>query len=245
MGCRDRERGDAAVRRVVQESGGRAEFLSLDLASLGRVRLASAELKRRHPALSLLVNNAGVWTRRRTVTRDGFESTFGVNHLGHFVLTLDLLGALQAGAPSRIVNVSSEAHKGAKWDWDDVQRERRWSGLRAYADSKLANIWFTRELARRLPAGVTVNAVHPGGIATGIFRQAPQPLRWLLGAVLPGPEKGAAPVVRLCCDGALEGVSGRYFNQMKEQEPAAAGRDDAAAARLWALSETLAATTPR
>jgi NAD(P)-dependent dehydrogenase (short-subunit alcohol dehydrogenase family) len=239
LGCRDRARGEAAVGEVVAKSGGRAELLLLDLASLRSVREAAAELKRRHPALSLLVNNAGLWNRQRRLTADGHESTFGVNHLGHYALTLELLDALKAGAPARIVNVSSQAHHAARWDWEDVQREKRWSGVRAYADSKLANVWFTRELARRLPPGVAVNAVHPGGIATGIFRQAPGPFRGLLDAVLPGPEKGAAPVVRVACDPALEGVSGRYFNRLKEQPPSAAGQDDVAAARLWELSRTL------
>lgn len=239
MGCRDRGRGEAAVRRVVETTGGKAELLPLDLASLKSVREAAAELKRRHPALNVLVNNAGLWSRRRRETVDGLESTFAVNHLGHFVLTLELLGALEAGAPSRVVNVSSEAHRWADWDWDDVQRQKRWSGLRAYSDSKLANIWFTRELARRLPPGVTTNAVHPGGIATGIFREAPGWVRGLFDLVLPGPEKGAAPVVRLACDEALSGVSGRYFSRFDEKPPTPAARDDAQAARLWDYSESL------
>jgi len=241
LGCRDRGRGEKAVAEVVEKSGGRAELLLLDLASLKSVREAAAELKRRHPALNVLVNNAGLWSRRRRQTVDGLESTFAVNHLGHFVLTLELLDALKAGAPSRVVNVSSEAHRWAQWDWGDVQRERRWSGVRAYSDSKLANIWFTRELARRLPPGVTANAVHPGGIATGIFREAPAWARGLFDLVLPGPEKGAAPVVRLACEPALDGVSGRYFSRFDEKPPTAAGRDDAQAARLWELSERLSA----
>lgn len=240
LGCRDKARGEAALERV-KLSGGSAELLLLDLSSLASVREAAAELKRRHSKLKVLLNNAGLVTRKRELTQDGVEKTLGVNHLGHFLLTRELLDELKAGAPSRVVNVSSEAHRGARWDWDDPQLERRWGTLRAYANSKLANIWFTRELSRRLPAGVTATAVHPGSISTDIWRSAPAPVRFLLDLVLASAQKGARPLVRLAADGGVEGVTGRYFDKLKERLPSKAAQDDASARRLWELSEHLCA----
>lgn len=240
LGCRDRSRGEQAVQDVRRRSGGDAELLALDLSSLASVREAAALLRRRHPRLKVLLNNAGLTTKARGLTADGLETTLGVNHFGHFLLTRLLLPSLEAAAPSRIVNVSSEAHRGARWDWEDPQMERGWGQLRAYANSKLANVWFTGELARRLPRGVTVTAVHPGAIATNIWREGPAPLRFLLSLVLPNAEKGSRPLVRLCADADVEGKTGAYFDKLKEKLPASAGRDEQAARRFWELSETLA-----
>jgi NAD(P)-dependent dehydrogenase (short-subunit alcohol dehydrogenase family) len=239
LGCRDKARGEEALRLVRERSAGSAELLLVDLSSQESIRRAAAESLRLHPRLKVLLNNAGLVTRTRQTTREGVETTLGVNHLGHFLLTQLLLPSLQAGAPSRIVNVSSDAHRGAKWDWDDPQIERGWGTLRAYANSKLANVWFTRELSRRLPAGVTATAVHPGAIATDIWRSAPKLARVFLNWVLPSAEKGSRPLVRLAADGDVEGLSGRYFDRLKEREPSKAGQDDASAGRLWELSERL------
>jgi NAD(P)-dependent dehydrogenase (short-subunit alcohol dehydrogenase family) len=236
MACRDRARGEEAAKLAQERSGGKTEFLALDLNSLDSVRKAAAEFKSRHEELHVLLNNAGVFLRERGTTADGFEATLGVNHLGHFLLTKLLLERMKSGA--RVVNVSSVAHKSAKWDWDDVQLEKGWGGWRSYANSKLANVWFTRELARRAPPGVTTDAVHPGGVATNIFRRIPGPLRWVLSKALISPEQGAAPLVMLCVDD-VKGT-GRYFDKMKERTASAAARDDAAAKRFWELSETLA-----
>lgn len=241
LGCRDKGRGEEALKLVLERSGGSAELLLIDLASQASVREAAAELQRRHPKLKVLLNNAGLVTRTRQTTREGVETTLGVNHLGHFLLTQLLLPALQAAAPSRIVNVSSEAHRGAKWDWNDPQMENGWGTLRAYANSKLANVWFTRELGRRLPAGVTATAVHPGAIATDIWRSAPKIARWFLNFVLPNAEKGSRPLVRLCAAADVAGVTGRYFDKLKEKAPTKTALDDAQAKRLWELSERLVA----
>jgi retinol dehydrogenase 12 len=132
------------------------------------------------------------------------------------------------------VNVGSEAHRSGRIQWDDPELSRGYNGWRAYAQSKLALLLLTRELARREP-GLSVNVLHPGAIATGIWRDVPGPIRWLLSLYLPSPGKGAAPVVRLASDPALDGVTGRYFDRFREREPSAAGRDDAAAARLYDL----------
>ena len=240
LGCRDRARGEQALREVRTRSGGSAELLLLDLSSLASVRQAAAELSRRHPRLTVLLNNAGLICTTRSTTVDGFETAFGVNHLGHFLLTRLLLPSLQAAAPSRIVNVSSEAHRGARWDWEDVQLEKGFGRIRSYANSKLANIWFTRALARRLPAGVTTTAVHPGSIATNFFRNWPAPVRLGLRLFFPSPEVGARPLVRLAADEDAAAKSGVYFDKLRERLPSAAAQDDAAAERLWQLSETLA-----
>lgn len=239
LGCRDKARGEEAVRVVQERSGGKAELLLIDLGSLESVRKAAAELKSRHPKLKVLLNNAGLVTRKRETTKEGIETTLGVNHFGHFVLTMALLDALAAGAPSRIVNVASEAHRGARWDWDDVQMEKKWGTLRAYANSKLANIWFTRELSRRLPAGVATTAVHPGSIATNIWRSAPGPIRWLIDAVLPNAERGSRPLVRLASADDAASANGLYFDKLKQRLPTKVAQDDAAARRLWELSERL------
>lgn len=242
MGCRDQKRGEEAVATVRERSKGEAELLLIDLSSQASVRKAADELKKKHPKLKVLLNNAGVWTKTRELTKEGVEMTLGVNHLGHFLLTKLLWDNLKAAAPSRVVNVASAAHRGARWDWGDPQLERwprRWGGLVAYANSKLANIWFTMELSRRLPAGVTATAVHPGGIATNIFRGAPGALRFILDRVLPGPETGARPLVRLAADGDVEGLSGVYFEKMKPSRPTALARDDEAAKKFWEYSEGL------
>ncbi len=237
MAARDPEAGRAAAARASELSGGRCEFLRLDLGSTESVRRAAAELESRYPALNVLINNAGVLSRKREVTADGVEAAFGVSHLGHFELTRRLRGALEAGAPSRVVNVSSLMHRKARWDWADPQLEKSWNPLRSYANSKLAVIWFTRELARRLPAGVTAVAVHPGGAATGIFRGLPRPVRWLLGKWLPGPAEVAKPIVRAATAPSIP--SGRYYEGFAEAEPSSAARDDASARRLWDYSESL------
>jgi NAD(P)-dependent dehydrogenase (short-subunit alcohol dehydrogenase family) len=146
------------------------------------------------------------------------------------------LPALKAAGKPRVVNVSSEGHRSGTIDWDDLELERGYRGFKAYANTKLAQILFTRELARREP-GIAVNALHPGAIATGIWRAAPPLAQRILGLVLPPPEKGARPVVRVASDPALEGVTGRYFKKMKESSASAAGSSDADAARLWKIAE--------
>src|SRR5262249_55536801 len=187
-------------------------------------------------ALDVLVNNAGIAEKVRGVTADGHERTWQTNFLSHFLLTLLLLPALKAAPRPRIVNVSSEGHRSGRMDWSNLELETGYRGFRAYANTKLAQVLFTRELARREPA-LAVNAVHPGAIATGIWRAAPAFPRWVLGRILPPPARGAEPVVRLASDPSLEGVSGRYFSKLREATPAPAARKDADAARLWKIAE--------
>jgi NAD(P)-dependent dehydrogenase (short-subunit alcohol dehydrogenase family) len=235
VGARDVVRGQAVVDELAR-GGGRVELLPIDLGSFASVREAVRRFSAAHPALDALVNNAGVALRDRRLSVDGHELTWQTNFLGAFLLTRLLLPALAKAPKPRVVNVSSEAHRSARLDWSDLELERGYGAFRAYANSKLALILFTRELARREPT-LAANALHPGAIATGIWRAAPAFARWIIALVLPSPEKGARPVVRLAAAPELDGVSGRYFDKFREAAPSAAARNDSDAARLWEVSE--------
>ena len=245
LGVRDPARGAEVARRIASE-GGAAEVLPVDLASFASVRDAAARFTASHDRLDVLVNNAGIALARREVSEDGHELTWQTNFLSHALLTRRLLPVLRRGHRPRVVNVSSEGHRTGRIDWNDLELARRYGGFRAYANSKLAQILFTRELARREP-GVSANALHPGSIATNIWKQQSRPVRSLLevlvrlfGRLLPPPSRGAAPVARLASDPALEGVTGRYFRQFRETSPSSRALDDAAAGRLWDIAEQAA-----
>ena len=242
---RDRARGEAAVTEI-RGQGGSAEFLPADFASLASVRALADEVRRRHDRLHVLVNNAGfVSGKTRRLTGDGFEETFAVNHLATFLLTGLLRDLLTASAPARVVTVSSDAHRALRGlDFDNLQCERRYKPILAYSQSKLANVLFTYELARRLEgSGVTATCLHPGVVRTGIWQAA----SGMLGVIarlaqvfMISPQKSGAYVVRLAVDPALAGVSGRYFNCHKELPSSPASHDPQAAARLWEMSERMA-----
>ncbi len=233
VGARDAARGQAVVDEIARD-GGRAELFLADLSRLASLREAAARFAAAHPRLDVLVNNAGVASRHRRVTDEGHELTWATNVLAPFLLTRLLMGSLSGAPRPRVVNVGSQAHRSGRMSWDDLELSRGYGVWRAYAQSKLALLLFTRELARR-EQGLAVNVVHPGGIATRIWRDLPWLGRALIELLLPGPEKGAGPLVRLATDSALDRVSGRYFDRYREIEPSAAGRDDAAAARLWEI----------
>jgi len=246
--ARDRGRGESALAEVRRSTGnGRLSLFVADLASQREVRRLAAEVRGRIDRLHVLLNNAGAIFTSRELSPDGIERTFALNHLGYFLLTRELLPLLEAGAPSRIVNVSSMAHERARMDWDDLQGERRYSTWKAYGQSKLANILFTRELARRLEGRrVTANALHPGVVATGFGKNNAGLFRLMmkLGApFLTSRRKGARTSVFLSSSPAVEGVTGKYFVAEAEREPSAAARDDADARRLWELSERLVASS--
>lgn len=251
VGARNPERAREAIVEIERRAsgpgggGGAVEPFEADLASFSSVRAAAARLSERlgekGEALDTLVNNAGVASKRRTMTEDGHELTWQTNFLSAFLLTRLLLPALRRSTDPRVVNVSSEGHRVGKIDWTDLEMERKWGTFRAYAASKLALNLFTRELARREPA-VSTNAVHPGAIATRIWRPLPAPLQAVLGLLLPSPARGARPVVRLAAAGEITGVTGRYFDRQKEATPSAASRDDAAAERLWRIAEEATAS---
>jgi NAD(P)-dependent dehydrogenase (short-subunit alcohol dehydrogenase family) len=198
----------------------------------------------REPRIDVLINNAGALFNKRQETADGLEMTFALNHMAYFVLTQGLSARLTASAPARIVSTASAAHQGARLDFDDLQGARSFSVMGAYGRSKLCNILFTRELARRLAGtGVTANCLHPGVVATRFGSEA----GGLLGLMMPlvrrlsiSPARGAETIVHLAASPEVEGVSGLYFAKCAPATPSAAARDDAAAARLWEASERLA-----
>ena len=253
--CRSRERGEQSLRRIAAAAGaGRAELALADLGSLDEVRRLADELLERCPAIHVLVNNAGVVRLRRSVTRDGFETTFAVNHLAHFALTCRLLPRLVASAPARIVNVASDAHRFGALDLDDLQSERGYNPMRVYGRSKSANILFTVELARRLGgSGVTANCLHPGAVSTGLgHSNLPAPLAravsWVLHPLLKSPDEGARTSLHLATAPELDGVSGRYFARSREARAAAHALDPERARRLWQRSAELCsvdAVSPR
>jgi NAD(P)-dependent dehydrogenase (short-subunit alcohol dehydrogenase family) len=217
--------------------------MPLDLGSLASVRAFAAAFRERYPRLDVLVNNAGLWTTSRSTTKDGFETTFGVNHVGTFLLTHELLPLLKAGAPARVVVLSSKLHFQGKMQWDDLQSERgSFSGPRAYNQSKLANVLFANALARRLEGtGVVVNSVHPGVVATELARDYPKFLVKIFHLFLLTPAQGAACSLFVATDPSTEKVTGKYFEKSREVTAAAAARDVAAQDRLWELTEAMIA----
>jgi retinol dehydrogenase-12 len=240
LGCRDGAKGEA-IAAPLRAAGAKVEVLPLDLADLASVRQAAATFVARGIPLHVLVNNAGL-AGARGRTRDGFELTFGVNHLGHFLLTRLLETRLREGAPARVVNVSSQAHRSAKGiDFAALREPARSRGaLHEYAVSKLANVLFTRELARRWAgSGVTAYALHPGVVATGIWRRLPGPLRWLVTRFMITPEEGARTTIFCATAPELASVSGRYYDRERESTPSRVAQDDALAARLWNESEKM------
>ncbi|NNE73288.1 MAG: SDR family oxidoreductase [Acidimicrobiales bacterium] len=247
---RSAEKGRAAVQAINAATGNsRVGYRILDLASLASVRDFTAQVVSDTEKLDLLIANAGVVTSKRTETADGFEMMFGVNHLGHFVLVNGLLDVVKAAAPSRIVIVASGAHKFAKdgIPFDDLQSERSFSSMKVYGQSKLANMLFTRELAKRLDGtGVTVNSVHPGAVRTRLARDGDAGLLGDLAmrVVSPffrSPEKGAATTLHVATEPSLATTTGQYFANSKPETTAPTAQDDAAAERLWSISEELTA----
>ena len=241
MACRDRDRGEAAQREIKQSTGNDAvELMVCDLASQASMRQFAADFKQRHDRLDVLVNNAGVLLRERSLNEDGIESTFAVNHLGYFLVTNLLLDVLKKSSPSRIVNVSSTAHKYGKLDIGGWVAGRDYSAFGAYSNSKLANVLFTYELARRLQGtGVTANCLHPGGVGTNLFRGLPGFLQTLIKLVTIGPERGARTSIYLASSPEVEGITGKYFVRRRQQKSSETSRNEEAARRLWEVSEEL------
>jgi NAD(P)-dependent dehydrogenase (short-subunit alcohol dehydrogenase family) len=241
MVCRDLERGEAARRDIKQKSrNDRVELMICDFSSQNSIRQLAEDFKQRHDRLDVLVNNAGVVLRERSMTEDGLESTFAINHLGYFLVTNLLLDVLQKSAPSRIVNVASTAHKYGKLDINAWVTGRDYSTFGAYANSKLANVLFTYELARRLEGtGVTTNCLHPGGVGTNLFRGLPKFMQALIKLVTISPERGARTSIYLASSSEVEGVTGKYFARRRQQKSSEASHNEEAAHQLWEVSEEL------
>jgi len=240
-------RDSASVGAVVREMlrFGQVAGVVGDLSSLAAVRKLAKDIAAQHPHIDVLVNNAGGGARRREITADGFERTFAVNHLAPFLLTNLLLERLKASSAGRVVTVSSMAHRSGKLDLDDLNWERRkYSTLGAYSASKLANVLFTTELARRLGGSrVTANCLHPGVVATNIFNAmggvGGRVFTVLFRPFLLSPAKGAATSIYLASSPEVATVTGKFFDKCREVTAGSAAQDAAVARRLWEISERL------
>jgi NAD(P)-dependent dehydrogenase (short-subunit alcohol dehydrogenase family) len=252
--ARNPSKGEAARKEIIERSGNNtAEDVPLDLASLESVRTTADNVLAKFDRIDVLVNNAGGTLSKRQVTQDGFEMTFGVNHLGHFLLTNLLLDRVEASAPARIITVASGAHRGARkgLDFDDLQLEEgHYRGFQQYCRSKLANIMFANELAHRLDGTkVTSNSMHPGYVRTNFAREGDTGAMgvvsyWLGRPFSISPEKGADTIVYLASSPEVEGVTGQYFYKRQLTKTSPYASDEAAQRRLWEISEQLVGLTP-
>jgi NAD(P)-dependent dehydrogenase (short-subunit alcohol dehydrogenase family) len=248
--ARDPGRGQTAVSDIRERSGNdRVEVVVFDLAEMDSVKKGAEEIIGRCDRVDVLVNNAGLVLSDRRVTPDGYEATFAINHLGPFLLTQMLVELIKKSAPARIVNVASTAHKGARrgLDFDDIQSSKHYSAMSVYSKSKLANIYFTVELAKRLEGtGVTANSLHPGTVATGYGHDGDTKGILAFGVKVIRPfvlssEDGARTSIYLASSPEVEGVTGKYFVKCRPAVPSKKARDESAARRLWELSEELVA----
>ena len=232
--------------QVVEEiraasSNKNVDSILADLSSQQEVRRLADAIQSKYPHLHVLINNAGGTFTTRQLSMDGIEMTFALNHLAYFLLSNMLLDTMKASAPARIINVSSDAHSGGKIDFDNLQGERSYTSFGPYGNSKLANILFTTELARRLEGtGVTVNALHPGLVNTGFGKNNPGLLMKIMGAVIPliarSPEKGAMTSIYLAASPEVQGITGKYFVDCKVTQPAPQAVDLMVARKLWDVS---------
>jgi NAD(P)-dependent dehydrogenase (short-subunit alcohol dehydrogenase family) len=233
-----------AIKRVSNNQS--IDFMQLDLASLDSVREFAQQFSRKYQRLDVLINNAGVYCHTRQETRDGFEKTIGINLLGHFLCANELLPLIKQTPAARIINLSSNAHYQSKFDISDMNwQKRKYSGFRAYADSKLAIVLFTQELAKRLmETGTTVNAVHPGHTATQIWNIWPG--KWyqnlldrIINRFMIPPEAGAQASIFLASSDEVKGVTGKYFSQKQLKDPSPKCKDPQLQKALWQLCEKL------
>ena len=239
MVCRSREKGEAARNDIIRESSNESvELMLADLSSMKQVRKLAEEFKQKHDKLHILINNAALWPTKRIMTSEGLETQFAINHLSHFLLTNLLLDIIKSSSPARIINTSSGLHKRAKIDFDNLQAEKSYKHMRVYGQTKLENVLFTKELARRLGGtGVTVNSFTPGMTSTNLGRYMSGGAKWFMRHMARSPEKGASTGVYLATSPEVEGVTGKYFGDRKEMKYNKIGDDVGIAKRLWNVSE--------
>ena len=243
--ARDRTRGETTLRRLSERAPGVGHrVFYADLSLIGETRRVANEIAAAESRIDVLINNAGALFGKRGLTGEGLERTFATNHMSYFVVTEQLRERLLASAPARVINTSSEAHRGMKIDFGDLQGTRSYQGFRAYGRSKLCNILFTRELARQLSGtGVTVNCLHPGFVNTLFGDESKGPLSLLFRIAKKfaiSPEKGAETIVFLASAKEVAGTTGQYFYQCRPKTPSIEAQDDDAAKRLWEESAKLA-----
>jgi NAD(P)-dependent dehydrogenase (short-subunit alcohol dehydrogenase family) len=243
--ARDAARGQKTLARLpsIGPSAPHAIYYG-DLSRISECKRVAAEIAAAEPRIDVLINNAGALFSTRHLTADNLEDTFATNHMAYFVLTLGLQASLREGAPARVVSTASDAHKRQSLDFEDLQAAKGYSAMRAYGRSKLCNILFTRELARRWAGqGITANCLHPGFVATRFGDRSGGFLSTVVRVAKNfaiTPEKGAETIVYLASSPEVAAISGEYFYQCRPAIPTAAARDDAAASRLWIESARLA-----
>ena len=253
MVSRDPLRGKAALEYVIGNSGNRAvELMLADLSSQDKIRELATDYRSRHDRLHVLVNSAGIIMGKRELSVDGIEMTFAVNYIAYFMLTNLLLELLKQGAPARVVNLTSSVHRTTRLDFDNLQGEKRYSRDRAYAQSKLADIIFTGELARRLEGtGVTANSVCPGAVSSNIWAPSSKVIATFFRLLMKGPAQGAVLPLYVAASGDIEGATGQYFQTGQHLkgaavktggticQPSARACDMETARKLWRISESL------
>jgi NAD(P)-dependent dehydrogenase (short-subunit alcohol dehydrogenase family) len=242
---RDKPRAQTTLARLRERGPGLAHTVHYaDLTRLAEMKRVAAQIAGAEPRIDVLINNAGAMFAARRVTEDGLERTFALNHMAYFVVTAGLRERLTASAGARIVNTASDAHRGAMLDFDNLQSEKGFGAMQAYGRSKLCNILFTRELARRLHGtGVTANCLHPGFVATRFGDQSGgliSHMVWLAKYFAIPPTEGAKTVVYLAASPEADGVSGKYFYKCRATTPSPAAEDDQTASALWERSVELA-----
>ncbi|XP_059182879.1 retinol dehydrogenase 12, like [Centropristis striata] len=241
MACRDPERGQAAVKEVIENSGNEnVVFMKLDLADSKSIRECAEAINKGEPQLNILINNAGVMVCPYGKTADGFEMQIGVNHFGHFLFTYLLIDLIKKSAPARIVTVSSMAHSWGSINLEDINSEKSYDKKGAYSQSKLANILFTRSLAKRLEGtGVTAYSLHPGVVQTDLWRHLSGPQAFVMKMVSPftkNSSQGAQTSIYCAVEPSLEKESGGYYSDCAPATPSAAAQNDEVAQKLWDLS---------
>jgi len=244
MVARNKERGEAARSEIIRKSQNNSvDLLLADLSSLESVRQLAADFKKKYSRLDVLINNAGLFNQRRRVIADGYENTFATNYLASFLLTNLQLDLLKASAPSRIINVSSVGHYNGHINFDDLNLEEEYGGWKAYGQSKLALVLFTHELAKKLQGtGVTVNAVHPGTVATKIWSRPFGPVGFIMALpklFMTSPEKGAETIIYLASSPDAKGLNGEYLEKLKVKKSSDESYDEEIAQRLWDVSAKL------
>ncbi|XP_047424819.1 retinol dehydrogenase 12, like [Mugil cephalus] len=241
IACRDMEKAQAAVTEIIERSGSNSVVcMKLDLSDTKSIREFAEAINKDEPKLNILINNAGVMVCPYGKTADGFEMQIGVNHIGHFLLTHLLIDLIKRSAPARIVNVSSMAHSWGSINLEDINSEKSYDKSKAYAQSKLANVLFTRSLAKRLEGtGVTAYSLHPGVVQTDLWRHLSGPQQFVMKMVSPFTKnsvQGAQTTIYCAVEPSLEKESGGYYSDCAPANCSAAGKDDVLAQKLWELS---------
>ena len=242
MLCRNEERGREALLKLTEKRQRKLDLILCDLGDFESIRNFAAAVKEKYDHIDILVNNAGFISLDRQETKEGLERQFGINHIGHFLLTMELLELMGKG--SRIVNVASGAHKTGKIHFDDINLTKGFNVIKAYSQSKLANVLFTRELARRVAGrGITVNCCHPGAVATniGIDRDTGfgKTITGLLKPFFQTPMQGARTAIFLASDNSVENISGGYFYKCRIAKSSKRSKDKKLAKKLFELSEEI------